>query len=591
MTIYLKQNTGSQEILIGPMLSSSDGITPKTDLTIANTDIIIWKCNGTTLTTKHTGGATHISGGFYHGTLDADDTDTLGSMIIEVNLSGALMWRGEFLVLGSNVYNSLIGYEDFLQTDTYQWRGENAHVVGTNGVPIVELHDPSGVTIGTVTTATNVTNVNGIANNVITAASIADNAIDLATFAADCKTGSALKANVETVTGNAITAAAIADGAIDLATFAADCKTGSALKANVETVTTGAITAAAIADAAIDLATFAADCKTGSALKANVETVTTDAITAAAIKDDAVTKIQNGLATPTNITAGTITTVTNLTNLPAVTNDWLTAAGVKADAVTKIQNGLATPTNITAGTITTATNVTNLPAMSADWISAAGVSDAAVTKIQNGLATPTNITAGTITTVTNLTNLPATAATAAELAKVPKSDSTVSWNATALNAIQGECTDALNAYDPPTNAEMEARTLVAASYFDPAADTVARVTLVDTCTTNTDMRGTNSAALASVCTEARLSELDAANLPADIATVDAAVDLIYPFTYRHYKITSPVFDANHNMTSCTITRYPTKADKVADTNGKVYDVVATYDVNGDLATYSEEGAV
>jgi hypothetical protein len=36
-------------------------------------------------------------------------------------------------------------------------------------------------------------------------------------------------------------------------------------------------------------------------------------------------------------------------------------------------------------------------------------------------------------------------------------------------------------------AEFEARTLVAANYFDPAADTVARVTLVDTTTTNTDM--------------------------------------------------------------------------------------------------------
>ena len=40
------------------------------------------------------------------------------------------------------------------------------------------------------------------------------------------------------------------------------------------------------------------------------------------------------LATPTNITAGTITTVTNLTNLPAIPNNWLTAAGIAADAIT-----------------------------------------------------------------------------------------------------------------------------------------------------------------------------------------------------------------------------------------------------------------
>ena len=48
---------------------------------------------------------------------------------------------------------------------------------------------------------------------------------------------------------------------------------------------------------------------------------------------------------------------------------------------------------------------------------------------------------------------------------------------------------------------------------------IPRVTLVDTTTTNTDMRGTNSAALASVCTETRLAELDAANLPTDIAGI------------------------------------------------------------------------
>ena len=47
--------------------------------------------------------------------------------------------------------------------------------------------------------------------------------------------------------------------------------------------------------------------------------------------------------------------------------------------------------------------------------------------------------------------------------------------------------------DIPTVAEFNARTLVAASYFDPAADAVANVTLCATTTTNTDMRGTDSA--------------------------------------------------------------------------------------------------
>ena len=39
------------------------------------------------------------------------------------------------------------------------------------------------------------------------------------------------------------------------------------------------------------------------------------------------------LATPTNITAGTITTATNLTNLPSIPANWLTAAGINAAAL------------------------------------------------------------------------------------------------------------------------------------------------------------------------------------------------------------------------------------------------------------------
>jgi len=49
-----------------------------------------------------------------------------------------------------------------------------------------------------------------------------------------------------------------------------------------------------------------------------------------------VLQIQSGLATPTNITAGTITTVTTLTNLPSITTDWISAAGVSAAAGAKL---------------------------------------------------------------------------------------------------------------------------------------------------------------------------------------------------------------------------------------------------------------
>ena len=45
-------------------------------------------------------------------------------------------------------------------------------------------------------------------------------------------------------------------------------------------------------------------------------------------------------ASTTNITGGTITTTTNLTNLPAITANWLTAAGMAADASAEIADAV-----------------------------------------------------------------------------------------------------------------------------------------------------------------------------------------------------------------------------------------------------------
>ncbi len=82
-----------------------------------------------------------------------------------------------------------------------------------------------------------------------------------------------------------------------------------------------------------------------------------------------------------------------------------------------------------------------------------------------------------------------TAAMQPQVAKIPLSDGAITWNSTALGSINAEADTALTDYDGPTNAEMEARTLVAASYFDPAADAVANVTLTATTTTLTNKTG------------------------------------------------------------------------------------------------------
>ncbi len=125
--------------------------------------------------------------------------------------------------------------------------------------------------------------------------------------------------------------------------------------------------------------------------------------------------------------------------------------------------------------------------------------------------------------------------------------------------------------DVPTVAEFEARTLVTASYFDPGADAVANVTLVATTTTNTDMVGTDSAALASVCTEARLAELDAANLPTDIADVPTVAE----FNARTQP-TADYFDAaNDAVANVTLVATTTTNTDMVGTNNAALASVCT----------------
>lgn len=116
--IPLKQSTASQEIPLGYFLDSTDGNTEETALSIANTDIKLWKAGATTLANKNSGGATHISNGLYYATLDATDTDTLGPLVIFVHVAGALPIRLECRVMPANVYESLVTGTEWLEATT-----------------------------------------------------------------------------------------------------------------------------------------------------------------------------------------------------------------------------------------------------------------------------------------------------------------------------------------------------------------------------------------------------------------------------------------------------------------------------------------
>lgn len=116
--IPLKQSTASQEVPLGFFLDSTDGNTEETALSIANTDIKLWKAGATALVNKNSGGATHMANGLYYAVLDATDTDTLGPLVIFVHVAGALPVRLECQVMLANVYEALVAGTEWLEATT-----------------------------------------------------------------------------------------------------------------------------------------------------------------------------------------------------------------------------------------------------------------------------------------------------------------------------------------------------------------------------------------------------------------------------------------------------------------------------------------
>lgn len=156
--IYLRQSTASQEIPLGYFVDSTDGNTEETGLTIANTDIKLWKSGATTLASKTSGGATHISNGIYYAVLDATDTDTVGPMAIFCHVSGALTVRLETTVLEEAMYDWMFGTAVPLSPTT-AGRTLDVTATGAAGIDWANVENPTttvGLSGTTVKTATDV---------------------------------------------------------------------------------------------------------------------------------------------------------------------------------------------------------------------------------------------------------------------------------------------------------------------------------------------------------------------------------------------------------------------------------------------------
>lgn len=115
---WLKQST-AVTLKIGPFLDDTDGKTAETGLTITQAEVRLSKNGGDIAQKNEASALTHDELGVYGCPIDTTDTNTLGRLQLWVHESGALPVWHEYMVVPANVYDSLCS-TDKLQVDAVE---------------------------------------------------------------------------------------------------------------------------------------------------------------------------------------------------------------------------------------------------------------------------------------------------------------------------------------------------------------------------------------------------------------------------------------------------------------------------------------
>jgi hypothetical protein len=295
----LKQSTASQEVPLGPFLDPADGATPVTGLTIANTDIKVWKRGATSLANKNSGGATHMAGGVYYCVLDATDTDTLGPLVVFIHVAGALAVKVECEVLPANVFDSLVDGSDNLQVDATQIEGSDA----TNQIRDAVVDDATRIDASALNTLSSHDPGEAIMG-----------ATDLGTGAG--LTSLASQTSVDDLPTNAELATAL--GTADDAVLAQV----ALVKAKTDNLPSDPADASIIAAATDAILTAVADVPTNAELATALAGADDAVLAAVAVVDGIVENLVSGILFGTAAT-GTLSTTQATTNLSGYADDQL----------------------------------------------------------------------------------------------------------------------------------------------------------------------------------------------------------------------------------------------------------------------------
>lgn len=201
---FLRTNT-AVIVTVGPFYDKTDGVTIETALTITNERITLTADtddgaaptnildNVTGATSGTANDLNYITGndaGMMQLELSAANTNRLGRMFLSItDAANHVPVFHEFMVLPAMIYDAFVAGTDVLDASVTQWLGTAAATPTTAGVPEVDLTHIAGAAVSTSTAQLGVNTVNagGTAWNsgAIAAATIANGAIDAATFAAD----------------------------------------------------------------------------------------------------------------------------------------------------------------------------------------------------------------------------------------------------------------------------------------------------------------------------------------------------------------------------------------------------------------------
>jgi hypothetical protein len=129
--IPLRHSTANQHIALGYFLDATDGNTEETASTISVLagDIRLWKHGLNTIATKNSGAATPVAGNVWKATFDGIDSNTIGPLQIFAHPTGALALELQAMVYPTSVYDADITGTDIRHVDVQQWRGSTLNAL------------------------------------------------------------------------------------------------------------------------------------------------------------------------------------------------------------------------------------------------------------------------------------------------------------------------------------------------------------------------------------------------------------------------------------------------------------------------------